>query len=858
MAAESQRAVPAWRRVLPALTLLGLIAAGWHAAVVTAAERAERAVLVVADENSFLALLGAPPPSRQAANALAAFALRAGGAAVDLPPLAGPGGGGLPPAAPPSALAASVTVSAAGPSAASATGSAARASRDVAAGSSARGRQARRGSGTPGPGAPVTLRMRTLAAAAGPAPAAVALAAQDPSAASAAGTSSATPAASGSGASATGGGYGAPAQGAGAVGRAVAAIPTLQPETLLQRLKAAGVGALGVSESGIGTLEAAGSVAMVSGATWQSRVQAGLAPSPAFPLNPQATYLLVAGHSVAVWLRGVLPQVLGPKVPVHWYAGPEGIRIAEVPVAGWLLGEEPLGFSPGSFLLARRAGLAIVPRPANSVTGLSPTAALQLYRRIAGAGASVATVIFSGGTTQPIPGASVASTRIAPFFRTHHWILGVVRLSGNIDLLAPGMGRLADALPGQVVRVYSVPALASFTPAETRRLAQDIRIADARVVYVHPVVGSADPVASSLAYVASLTHALRAQGLEVASRPAVLPPLSVGRLQRFVQAVAAAAGLAWLLVLWMPGIRERRLLAAGGVALVVLGGAALLPGMAAAGLVAGVGALVSAGLGAAAATRLWRVDGVRAAGSPDPWRLGREAAAAGLALAGGFAAGGFFSAMATLDTRSLLGWPVPTGLGLVHLAAVPLALAAFVAWVGPGAPGWALLWQRFVHWAERPVTITLRDTAVVLVALAVVFVLRHKGLDLWVYDVRAPWRVLMTRYLLAPPSERAVLLGFPAALALAWCARWGWRWWFLLALAVAAFGMEPFFDVFAVGQVPFPATLLGAVLQAVLGLVAAAVLLALALGAGDLWRRRRLPAADALSSAAATVRAGQP
>ncbi len=761
MAAEPQRAASGWRRLLPALTLLGLVAAVWHAAAVTAAERAERAVVVVADQNAFLGLLGAPAVNRPASRALARAAAAAGGSAA--------------------------AVSATG---ASATGAAVT-------------------------GASATA---VLAYVAPP-------------------KRSATRA---------------------AVTRASAAGTHLTPRELFSRLKAAGAGAVGVSETGVGTFAALGNVALVDGATWQGRVRAGLTPAPGFPLSAQATYVLVRQRSVADWLRSVLPLALGPQVAVRWYVEPGGLRVAMVPVAGGLLTGMPLGFAPGSFALARSVGLAVVPRPANSLQGMSTAAALSLYRRVAAARVPVAGMIFAGAATQPVPGGAAAAPPVAAIFRANRWPLGVVRLSGGIDLLPPGMNSLAARLPGSLVRVYSVPALAAFTPGETRRLAQDIRAADARVVYVHPVVGAADPVATSLAYIASLTRDLAAQGLVPASRPALLPPLAVGTIQRLVQALGAAAGVVWLLCLWLPAVADRRLLLTGAVSVVVLAGCALLPGAAGAAVLGTVGGVVAAGLGAAAAARVWPA-GDQTVGPETPRALWVRAAVVGLVWAGALSAGGLFAVMVSLDARGLLGWPASTGAGVVHLAALLLALVAFSAAAGPGSQGWDDLWRRLAQWADRPITFSVRDAVVAVVVLAVVAVLRHKAIDIWVYDLRAPWREAAARFLLAPPSERAALVGFPAVLAAAWTARRNLRWGFLVALLVAAYGMAPFFDLFSNGVVPLSAVVVGGIAQAALGLAAAAAALVVTAVLDDLWRRRRLAASGPIRpSAAETLQPGPP
>ena len=609
------------------------------------------------------------------------------------------------------------------------------------------------------------------------------------------------------------------------------------PATMFRALRQAGIGAVGVSEDTLASLQSLGLVTVTNGSAWLDRIRAGGLSAPPFKLVAADSYVLVPKAAMAHWLRQALPRALGPRIPVRWQAEASGTQVAVLSASLALVTGTPVGFPPGSFALARQAHLAVVPRPANTFTGLSAAALAALLQRIATARAPVAAVLFAGSAQAPLPGGAAGPEVSARFLAAHDWTLAVVDQPGVGNLLPPGMGLLAARLPGDLARVYSIPALASYNSTETARLAQFISAADARIVYIHPVLGGRHPGAESLAYVASLASALRARGLRPASAPARFPALHVGFGQRLVEAVGAAAGLLWLVWLVLPAMGDRRGALVAALTLVVAVALALAPTRGAATVLAAVGALDAIGLGVFIVVRSLRGGLGVSLGSTAWGALWRRAvmlsaAWAGLAIVGGLFAGSWFA-----DGQGLVGWPGFPAAGFVSAFSLLLVMGLFAAVVGPGPGGWAGVLDHLTGWAERPIIVRIWHIAVVAAALVVAYGLRHKALDVWVYDLRSPWRVITTTLFTAPPSERVVLVAFPALFLAVWCTVRGWRWWSVVALLVATLGQGPL--VGGLDQVSSPMLAQGAGEAAafLLGLVAGTAVLGV-LWMGDSVHRR--------------------
>jgi hypothetical protein len=612
---------------------------------------------------------------------------------------------------------------------------------------------------------------------------------------------------------------------------------------MMRRLKESGVTALGVAEDSLASLDAQGRLTVLSGSQWLDERRAAAAPALPFPVDPAGTYVLTPDSHLAAWLVPALRAAMGPRVSVQEHAV-GSISVVSVAASPLLTEGVPLGFAPGAFSLARRLGMAIVPRPESPPAGLDVAATRALYARIASAGVPVDAVLFAGAANQPLPGYPHAFDATVAAFQQHHWVLAVVETAEQLSNIAlPGTRHLDQALGERTVRTYSIPGwmLGTFRVRDIiLAVLSQVNEFNIRVVYLHPLTTRQDPVAATERLYAGVAQALRAQGY-VLGPPLPFAQVRVGRIQRVLEGVAAVAGGLLLLEFLFPVVADY-----GYQPLVVLGGLVALLAAGSATLsveVESLGAgLAFGGLAMCYAANFWRRTdwSENRRGFLSVW--GRSLALA-LTVAGITFCGGLLIATLMGSTPYFLEWRYFRGVKLTFVGIPFLAGLAFLRSVGIGGSERSPralhdVWDQLRRAGEERLRFKHVGALLLIAAIGAIYLIRSgNAAAAFVPAIEIHMRDLLERALRYRPREKDFLVGYPSVFAAAFFASRRQRWLFLFFLLGISAGQVALVDSFATVRTPFVHALLREGYGMLIGMMVGSVALACLYGLEALWQR---------------------
>lgn len=585
-----------------------------------------------------------------------------------------------------------------------------------------------------------------------------------------------------------------------ALARAEGASPT----AFLKSLRGIGVHGLAVSETTLLTLASSGAATVQTGHAWLAdRLAAGVAPPP-FPVQPHAVYVVTRSAALGRWLPTALRRTLprGRKVTVHTLGGATVIA-----AAGSLsnLEKVPLGFAPGSFRLARQLHMDVLPRLQNTTWGLGPTAVAALLHRVDAARVPMHVIAFAGEGVS-LPGYPGHLALLSNWMRSHRLLLGAIETPNQLtNLRLPGSVHLNNALGQRTVRVYSVPTwlVNKYSPYHARiSLMSGVVERNLRVLYLHPIVTGAQPLASNITFYHSLVTTLAGRGFTVGT-PRPFAAITVPTYARVLEGLAILAAGLWLLAGLFPDTRRL-----GWWPLIVLG--ILTAGAAAVShtLAPLVGALASAsvfgGLSVLWAARRWHA---WQAAEPNPGlgRLWLRGVGLAVTMAAITALGGYLVATLLGSTPFMLDWAYFRGVKLTFLGTPFLAVLAFVVYVGLAPEGGRIrgLWRELSWAGEENVKFKYVLVFLVLAAIGGYYMLRsgNVGASL-VPSIELRERDLLAQIFTYRPLEKEFLVGYPSILVLALCAARRQRWAYLFFLLGAAVGQVSIMDAFITLRTP--------------------------------------------------------
>ena len=616
--------------------------------------------------------------------------------------------------------------------------------------------------------------------------------------------------------------------------------------SLLGNLKRSGVGALGVAEDTLASLNYQGRLTVFSGSQWLDARRSAGSPSLPFAIDSQGTYVLTASTRLAAWLVPALRAAMGPAVAVQSLSF-GSTRVVFASASPLLTEGVPLGFAPGAFALARGLGMAAVPRPEGSPNGLDASATRALYARIASAAVPIDTVIFAGSATQPLPGYPQAFAETVAAFQQHHWVLGVVETPQQLSNIAqPGTRHLDQALGERTVRTYSIPGwmLAAF-PIHQIVLAvlSQVNEFNIRVVYLHPLTTAANPVAATERLYSEVAQALRGQGY-VLGPPQPFAQVVVGRVQRVLQGLAAVAGGLLLLEMLFPFVARF-----GYQPLVVLGGliALLCAGSATLSVeVVALGAgLAFGGLAMFYAANFWRRTSWPAA-EPGFGAVWWRSVALALTVAGITFCGGLLIATLMGSTPYFLEWRYFRGVKLTFVGIPFIAGLSFLRTVGiaPGDDGRLQrprdLWTELRRLGEERVRFKHVAALLVVAAIGAIYLIRSgNAASVFVPAIEIHMRHFLERALRYRPREKDFLVGYPSVFLAVFFASRRQRWLFLFFLLGISASQVALVDSFATVRTPFVHAFLREGYGLLLGVAVGTFALACLYAAAAVWRRWR-------------------
>ncbi len=579
-----------------------------------------------------------------------------------------------------------------------------------------------------------------------------------------------------------------------------------RPAAFLKSLRASGVRGLAVSETTLLGLESSGAATVQTGHAWlAARLAAGAAPPP-FQIQPHDVYVVTRSTALGRWLptalRGTLPRAW--TVSVHTLGGATVVSIASSLAT---LEKVPLGFAPGSFKLARQLHMDVLPRLQNTRWGLSSTAVAALLQRVDSAGVPVHVIVFAGEGVS-IPGYPHDLGLVSNWMRSHHLLLGAIETPDQLtNIHLPGVVHLNNALGQRTVRVYSVPTwLVNKYSANHARISLMSGVVERnlRVLYLHPILTGAHPLAQNVSFYHSLVTILAGRGF-VLGTPRPFAAITVPTYARVLEGLAILAGGLWLLAGLFPDTRRL-----GWWPLIVLGTATAGVAAVSHTLAPLVGALAAAsvfgGLSVLWGARRWQAwqasDGDHAPGLGRLWLRGMGLA---ITMAAITALGGYLVATLLGSTPFMLDWAYFRGVKLTFLGTPFLAALAFVVYVGLAPEGGRIrgLWREFSWAGEESVKFKYVLVFLVLAAIGGYYMLRSGNVSAsLVPSIELRERDFLAQVFTYRPLEKEFLVGYPSILLLPLCAAKRQRWAYLFFLLGAAVGQVSIMDAFITLRTP--------------------------------------------------------
>jgi len=621
----------------------------------------------------------------------------------------------------------------------------------------------------------------------------------------------------------------------------LAAASSLAPLDLLDRLKAVGVQGLGVPADTLNSLQAQGLLTVFSGAAWlDARRAAGLPAVAGLAVAPRGTYALVpaAARDLQGFIVQGLETALGGSQTVTQGLVGDLVAIGVAPPPS-TAGDLPLGFRPQSFDLARAAHMDVVPRPAGTVVGYDAAALKTLFAQIASAGVPVHTVLFAGAADQPVPGYPDQLATVANILTAAGWNLGVLETATQLsNVNQPGTRQINDAMGQRTVRVYTVPPwlLKQYNHSETViSLASSVQERNLRILYLHPLEDGPALADRTVSLYGDVATRLQAEGMQLGP-PQPFPALRVHTWQRVLQSLAVVAGGLWLLELLFPRLRRR-----GYQPLAVLGVLALLLAVGSRHLSVELVGLAAASIGG----------GLSMYYLADRWNRLRwpnrlpafatlwvRAVTTLLVVAGITFLGALIVATLLGDTAHLLDWEYFRGVKVTYLMIPTLALLAFGAAVGFGAPGRRELWPQARWLGDQPLRYKHVAAFLVILLVGAVYLLRSGNVSAaYVPGIEMHLRDFLSRVLVFRPREKEFLIGYPALFLAILCAARRQRWAYLFFVVGASVSQVSLVDSFEHTRTPFLHTVLREAFGIGLGLGIGTVVLAVAWALCRLWDR---------------------